>query len=337
MLGLKVQLNMAEKAKRFIIEKSIINKDYRPKKESGYIIFPIIKKITFKEGEIVETEFDDTSRKTEDYKDLLKDKLTENEFENLPSSYDILGDIIIIEVKDNLVKHEKIIADSLLKTHKAVKTILKKADIHGGEFRTQKLDYLAGENTKETIYRENNARFLLDVEKVYFSPRLSTERKRIYKQVKKGENILVMFSGCGVYSIVFEKNTNAKRILGIEKNPIAHKYALKNLELNKTNKIEFLKGDVRDIVPKLDEKFDRIAMPLPKDADTFLESILNVVKKGTIIHLYGFSHRDNIKETEEKINEFCKKHNIKHKIYKTVKCGQYSPCKYRVCVDFEIM
>ena len=39
-------------------------------------------------------------------------------------------------------------------------------------------------------------------------------------------------------------------------------------------------GDVRDVVPKLKKKFDRILMPLPKSAEEFLDIALSASKKG---------------------------------------------------------
>ena len=86
-----------------------------------------------------------------------------------------------------------------------------KTGIHEGEYRTQKYECIAGIDKREAIYKENNVTLVLDVEKVYFSPRLSTERKRIYQQVVPGETILVMFSGCSPYPIVISKNTMAIR------------------------------------------------------------------------------------------------------------------------------
>jgi len=80
----------------------------------------------------------------------------------------------------------------------------------------------------------------------------------VAKQVKKNERILVMFSGIAPYPVVFAKNTEAKKIVGVEWNPTAHKFAEKNIIINKVqDKVEVIKGDVRKIVPKL-KKFDRI-------------------------------------------------------------------------------
>ena len=58
--------------------------------------------------------------------------------------------------------------------------------------------------------------------------------------VEDGESVLVMFSGAAPYPINIVKNSEAKEVYGIEINPIAHKYAKLNLELNKINNVSFL-------------------------------------------------------------------------------------------------
>ncbi|MEK6916285.1 MAG: methyltransferase, partial [Nanoarchaeota archaeon] len=269
MQAVKCKLKDAEKIKRYLLENKVYNKEYKPKKSKEYLFFPLINNISlkkFSEAQIVETILEKVEPRN--YKEYLFEKISKNRA--LPSSYDIVGDIIIIDINEQNKKYEKEIANALLKSHKNIKTVLKKVSNHGGEFRTQKLGFIAGQNKKETTHTESGVRMKLDVEKTYFSTRLGTERKRIASQIKRKEKILVMFSGIGVYPLVISKNTNAEEITGIEKNPIAHKYAEENLKLNKTNNIKLYNGDVRKIVPKLAEKFDRIIMPLPKEASGFL-------------------------------------------------------------------
>jgi tRNA (guanine37-N1)-methyltransferase len=196
---------------------------------------------------------------------------------------------------------------------------------------------LAGEKNKETEYKENNARLKLNVEKVYFSPRSSEERKRIFKQVKNNETVLVMFSGSGIYPLVIIKNSEAKEIHGIEINPTAHKYALENLKLNKAeDKIKLYLGDVKKILPKISKKFDRIIMPLPKGAEDFLKLALNKIKKNGIIHFYSFVEETKFDKIIEFINKECKQNKKQCKIIDIVKCGQFSPRVYRICVDFKV-
>lgn len=269
---------------------------------------------------------------------FLKDRLNEKELSNLKTAYDIVGAIAIIEIPAELVKKEKIIAEAVLKLNKQVKTVLKKAGIHKGEFRLQKVKIIAGEKTKEAEYHENDIRLKLDVEKAYFSPRLSTERKRIAELVKKGEIVLVMFSGCGPYVCVIAKNTKAKEVYGVEINPVAHKYAEQNLRMNKIANASLFLGDARKVVPKLRKKFDRIAMPLPRSAEDFLDVALKAIKKGGTIHFYDFENeRDMPQKSFEKIRKACKKAKKKFKIIRWRKCGQYGPRKFRVVVDFRVL
>ena len=267
----------------------------------------------------------------------LKGKLTEKEFSYLRTAFDIVGDIAIIEIPDELVKKEKVIANALLVLLKNVKVVCKKAGMHEGVFRTQKMKVLAGERRKETVHKENDVRVKIDIEKVYFSSRLSTERKRIYEQVKPNENVLVMFSGCGIYPLVIGRNSKAKVVYGIEINPDAHRLAEESVKLNKLeSKIKLFNGDVKKVIPKLNKKFDRIVMPLPKSAEDFLDDALVCSKKNTMVHFYDFLDEKEFDKAHDKINKACKRNKRKFKILRTVKCGQFSPGVFRICVDFRI-
>ena len=271
-------------------------------------------------------------------KDFLKGKLTKKEISLVPSSFDMVGDIIIFsDFPKELAKKEKIIGQSILKNFKHIRSVFKKTKKYSGTFRTPKLKLIAGENKKETEYKENNARIRLNAEQVYFSPRLSEERKRIFGQVKDGESILVMFSGSGIYPIVIAKNSKAKEVYGIEINPTAHKYALENVKLNKLEgKIKLFLGDVNKIMPSINNKFDRILMPLPKDAENFLDLALSKIKKKGIINFYNFAEEGKYEDILKIIQEKCKKSGKKCTVLNIVKCGQFSPRVNRICVDFVV-
>ena len=272
-------------------------------------------------------------------KDILKGKLTKKDLEILPSSFDVVGDILIFsDFPEQLSKKEKIIGNEILNNYMHIKSVFKKTKKYSGKYRTPKLKLLSGENKKETIHKENNTRIKLDVEKLYFSSRLSTERKRIFQQVKKNESVLVMFSGSGIYPLVIAKNTQAKEIYGIEINLIAHKYALENIQLNKIqNKIKLFLGDISKILPKINKKFDRIIMPLPKEAENYLDLAFKKIKKDGIIHFYSFSEENEYKKIINTIKKECKKQKMKCNILKITKCGQFSPRVFRICIDFRVI
>lgn len=277
------------------------------------------------------------AKKPTTLKEALKKKLTKKELENLVTSFDVVGDIAVIEIPKELEKKEKLIGNTLLKLHKNIKIVVKKSGGHVGIFRLQKYKILAGERRKETEYKESAVRMRFHIEKTYFSPRFGTERLRIAKQVKEGEDILIMFSGIAPFCLVIAKNSSPNIVYGVELNPHAHKYALENVKLNKLeDKIKLYNGDVRLIVPTLDKKFDRIAMPLPKGGENFLDVALNAVKKSGIIHFYDFLHVDEFNKAEEKVKQACRLAKKKCKILKLVKCGQQSPRVFRICVDFKV-
>jgi len=102
------------------------------------------------------------------------------------TSYDVLGNIAIVKfVRGTKQKEKKKIALKILKQHKSVGTILEKSGNFSGRLRKQKTRFIAGEKTKEVLYRENNCEFRFNVDDCYFSSRLSTDREEIAKQVAK--------------------------------------------------------------------------------------------------------------------------------------------------------
>ncbi len=323
----------AEKVRINLVAKNYLLKNYKIVRDEKYIYFPVTPLVSnsnlpFK-CKLIDYNFQ---------KHDLKQNLRE------PSNiraYDIVGNVAIIEIPKNLVKGEKNIAEGILNSHKNIKSVFKKKGAHFGTFRTQKLKLLAGKNNKETIHKEHNCQLKLDVEKVYFSPRLSNERKRIFLQVKPKENVLVMFSGCGVYPITIAKNSKALKVYGVEINPIAHKYAIENLTLNHLKNVICLKGDAKKIVPKIKMKFNRIVMPLPKGGEDFLNAAFRVAKKNTMVHLYDFIEEKDLipnpKETYSNIEKACKKNKLKFKILGWSKCGQIGPRQFRICVDFKLI
>jgi len=189
-------------------------------------------------------------------------------------SFDVLGSVAIFRFpKEYKNSDKKVFAERLLKKNNSIKTVLEKEGRIKGRLRKITTKYLAGEKTKEILYRENNCTFRFNIDTTYFSPRLSNERKEISEMIKKNEEVLVMFAGVGPFSIVIAKNSKAKAIFSNEINREANKYSQLNVERNKVkDKVELLPGDIKKIVSKLGKKkFDVIVMPRPQLKETFLK------------------------------------------------------------------
>ena len=117
-------------------------------------------------------------------KRVLQDVLSEEENEQLISAFDQIGDIIIVRIPDSLVSKKQIIGKTLLEQVSTANSIFYQSSPVEGDYRTRKLEVIAGEDKTQTEYKENGCRFIVDVEKAFFSPRLSTERERIAGLVK---------------------------------------------------------------------------------------------------------------------------------------------------------
>jgi tRNA (guanine37-N1)-methyltransferase len=320
-------------------EKECIDYTYVQKKEKDTLYIPIVDGVTVDSSlEIVEVDLQKKETK-KNFKDEVEKILTEDETPLLKTAYDLLGTIAILEIDEPLWPKAKKIAEILLVCNKTITTVVRKAGKHDGTLRIQKYEHLAGKETMETWHRENGVSLLLKIDEVYYSPRSSTERKRILEQVKPFEDILVMFAGCGPFTCVIAKKSEANHVTAIELNEEGVAYADKSILKNKITNVTNMLGDVRNICPSMQTegtKFDRIIMPLPKTADEFLPEALMVSKPGTIIHLYDFiDEREFPKIVIDKIKKYLPEE--KFEFLEGVKCGQFSPHVFRVCVDFKVL
>ncbi|TDA31583.1 MAG: class I SAM-dependent methyltransferase family protein [Hadesarchaea archaeon] len=218
----------------------------------------------------------------------LREILTEEELAKL-RAFDLVGDIGILRLPPELLPKKREIGEALLRVHRHLKTVLLQVSPVRGEFRTRRLEVIAGEPKTETVHRESGCIFKVDLDKVYFSPRLAYERMRIAKQVREGEEVTNLFAGVGCYSIVIAKHSGARRIYSIDKNPEAFKLMCENIRMNRVGEkvLPFL-GDAKEVVSShLRRRADRVLMPLPEGARGFLDTALEALKEeGGIVHFY---------------------------------------------------
>lgn len=251
-------------------------------------------------------------------------------------SFEIIGNkekaVAIINSSRNLKKDIKI-AHEIVKKSKHVKTVLAKASERKGKLRKRKYKVILGNQDTEVIHKEYGFLLKLDPQKVYFSPRESTERQRIASQIKKNEKILVMFSGIAPFICAIKRKQPIIIIYGIELNKIAHQYALQNIALNRLENVKLIQGDVKNIIPKIRIKFDRILMPLPKTSAEFLVLAFKKIKKNGIINYYSWGKKEEFENIKKDIQEEAKKANKKIKILKIEEILPYAPKTYKLRID----
>ncbi|MDC0199751.1 class I SAM-dependent methyltransferase family protein [Candidatus Nitrosopelagicus sp.] len=271
-------------------------------------------------------------------KRVLQDILSQEENEQLISAFDQIGDIIIVRIPDSLVSKKQIIGKTLLKQVSTANSVFYQSSPVGGDFRTRKLEVIAGEDKTQTEYKENGCRFIVDVEKAFFSPRLSTERERIAGLVKDGEIIINMFGGVGMFSLLAAKNTPCT-VYNIDLNPVAVQLCKENVQINKLKgKVISLNGDATEVInEQLIGKADRVLMLLPERSDEFLDSALNGLKNKGIIHYYSHMHADK-KQDAGKLSEehFMSVNKTNAEIITSRNVRPVGPRFYQTVVDVKI-
>lgn len=243
-------------------------------------------------------------------KAFLADKLEPKELKSLYRSYDIIGDIAVIRVPETAKRKRDVIAEAVIQTHKHVRAVLCQTGPVSGDFRLRSLEWVAGERKTQTTHRERGCVFKVDLEKCYFSPRLSHERMRIAQQVQPDEVVVNMFAGVGCFSIILAKHSDAERIYSVDLNPVAIHYMRENILLNRVEgSVVAIQGDARKTIEGgLREVADRVLIPLPEKACEYLDCALLALKPaGGWVHYYSFEHarkdEDPIGKTKEKVTK----------------------------------
>jgi tRNA (guanine37-N1)-methyltransferase len=215
----------------------------------------------------------------------------------------VIGDIAIVKLRPGAVGSEGALADAILAEMKNVKCVYGQEGGIEGDFRLRKLRHLGGEERTTTVHKENGLRLKLDVETCYFSPRLSTERLRIAKQVVEGEKVLNMFAGVGPYSILIAKKT---KVWSCELNHAAFAYHLENNRLNKVEgRIEMIEGDAMLLPEELEGEgpFDRVLMPHPSQSNVFLPAALSMLAPEGVVHYYRHMTGEDEAEAETNLRK----------------------------------
>ncbi|WP_461864298.1 class I SAM-dependent methyltransferase family protein, partial [Thermococcus sp.] len=135
MLAIKVPKREAERVRRRLLELGVLAKGYSIKREGDFVLFPVTERV---EGfELVESEFKESRKRPHSYREVVEVPAELRPL--LPSSFDIIGDIAIIELPEELVPHGRAIGEAILKVHRHIKAVFAKGSAVSGEYRVREL------------------------------------------------------------------------------------------------------------------------------------------------------------------------------------------------------
>jgi len=166
----------------------------------------------------------------------LKGRIPSQLLPLLPSRYPIIGNVALIRLKEQLLKYEKEIGEAVLEVLN-VRAVWRFAGKTEGVIRTPRIIHLAGDPNPIVIHKELGTLFKLDISKLLFSPGNAGEREKLTKIISKDDVVLDLFCCCGNLSMPVAVNVKPKIIVGVEINPLAFKYLLETIRLNKVSHI----------------------------------------------------------------------------------------------------
>jgi len=261
----------------------------------------------------------------------------------LVKSYDVVGDIAIIRVPDRLTSQTSTVATVIMRAHKHVRTVLKQVSAVSGDFRLRRLEWVLGKKKTETLYRESDCIFKVDLAQCYFSPRLSFERMRVTKAVQPGETVVNMFAGVGSFCILIARHGRAETVYSIDVNPSAVRFMRENIRLSRVQgQVVPILGDAKEvIVGHLQNVADRVVMPLPERAFEYLDyAVLALKPVGGWIHYYDFEHalktEDPVEKVKAKVSEKLQKLGVDFVVAFGRVVRHTGPNWYQVVLDIEI-
>jgi tRNA (guanine37-N1)-methyltransferase len=318
----------AERLRHWLLENGVLRTDLNIQHDDQFVYLPILEEATIDNVETADKDFK-VRKPQEQWHQKIADVLP-----NTASltSFDVIGDIAIVRIPPELESYREDIANTILATHRSIKVVCNDLGVKE-DFRVRDLQIIGGEDRTHTTHVEHGVYIELDIARVYFSPRLAAERKRIADQVQADQTVIDMFTGVAPFPLVIAASIESSHITAIDMNPVAVHYARRNVQRNKFfHRINVLQGDAIQILPNL-EKADHVIMNLPHSAADY---IIPAMQHGCMIHYYEILHEDSISDRISWLHAQGELLGKEVTIKNWRKIGAYSPRKIKIAIDLLI-
>ena len=146
-LAVKVKKKHGEQVRLLLLKKDLLRSDLKIKRNKDYLFIPVKDTTeTINDFTLVTTVFQKTKQKTTQYQELLD--LPKELQALLPTSFDVIGDILLIKLPEELTPFSNKIGTALLKTHSHVNTVCQMNPVTG-ELRKRSIKVIAGKQKTE--------------------------------------------------------------------------------------------------------------------------------------------------------------------------------------------
>lgn len=342
---------MAELAIKSLVKAEIIDRHFSIKTDGRTIVLPLVRVPTEVETDELRKIVPNLSLGTEDFEPRTRHPRTLQEalgghmrsdlLSKLPRSFDVVGDIAILELDSEFAAFETAVAEAIMEVHPNVRAVFAKRGEVSGPERVRPLRYIAGENRMRTIHREQGCVFNVDLSKAFFSTRLSTEHQRVALLVDKGERVVDMFAGVGPFSILIAKRVGNVRVDAIDANPQAVELLRENIRANKVDaKVNAHLGDAGYVVrEELEQTASRVIMNHPSASKDFIGDACDALQpSGGIIHYYTFAGENWEEDSRSEIESGVKSSGYAvEQVLAIHRVREVAPMKWQVSVDLRVV
>lgn len=309
--------------------------DLKLRKEGGELLLPMMDNEPRFGFPVATASFEEVEDDRGGYREKLK-HFSAAEQALLPSSFDQIGDVLLVKIPDELRSQEKEIALALLESTPNARVVAHDDGVTG-ELRVRALRVLAGEGSTATEHAEYGVRIRVDPATCYFSPRLATERYRVAKLVQPGERVVDLMAGVAPFPLVIAKHSQAARIDAIDLNEAAIAFAKQNAKLNKVDdRVLAERADARVWARNHPGVAERVITNLPHSAHAFLEEALRVLKPEGAWHYHCIQSEDGLGRHLAELASRARECGRELRVTGTRVVRTYSPSERHYAVDFAV-
>ena len=222
----KVPKRDGEDARSYLMSKGMLDTGHAIVPDGDFLCIPVVDgpmpyEEVFVDAPVIE-------RKETDFRAMFPESLKEH----LPHSFDVIGDVAIVRIDEKVAHLADEIGTAMIAVSGRIRVVYRDTGVKG-ELRVRSLEKIAGEGGSETTHRESGVNIKIDPQKVYFNPRLATERHRVASSVRDGETVIDLFTGVAPFPMIICRHAKPSKVYAVDLNPDAVAYALENVAMNR--------------------------------------------------------------------------------------------------------
>jgi tRNA (guanine37-N1)-methyltransferase len=195
-----------------------------------------------------------------------------------PTSFETVGHVAHLNLPEPIMPYRNLVGQVLLEclASSNIRTVICKTEAVAGPYRTYEFEVVAGDPSTVVQHAEHGVNLQFDVQRVYWSSRLSQERKRLVATFRPGQVVADAF--CGVGALCLQAAKRGCVVIANDWNPDAINALRENAKRNRVKLASAQCGDAYEFLMDLGldgEAMlpDHVVMNYPLEAPRFLGAL----------------------------------------------------------------